>query len=196
MLRIAVCGAVPQNLLKEYMTLHPDVKIELFQTAADAALCAEMEGTFDGVILWDTVWQQGQDATKLKLFHALDCVCRMRVGCSQTVPITVRTKNGSVTLMAQDICYVEYANHTLYFHLTNNTVVQSVVMRTSFLQSVPLLFANEVFVRSHKAFLVNLAQVQKMTAHDFYMQCGRVVPIAQSNYAEIKRRYNYYLLNK
>ncbi len=196
MLRIAVCGAVPRTLPKEYTNLHPDVKIELFQTAADAALCAEMEGAFDGVILAGVMPSEEQDGAKIKFYHALDCICRMRVGCTQAVPITVRTKSGNVILSAQDICYVEYANHTLFFHTVDDSVVQSVMMRSSFSQSVPLLFANAGFVRPHKAFLVNLAHVQKLSAHDFYMQCDRVVPIAQSNYAEIKRRYHNFLLSK
>lgn len=54
---------------------------------------------------------------------------------------------------------------------------------------------DDVFVRAHNSYIVNLSKVKEMTKEGFVLLNGKVVPISQSHKNDVKRKYISYIIN-
>jgi DNA-binding LytR/AlgR family response regulator len=107
-------------------------------------------------------------------------------------PLTLTgTTNESVTLKLQDLLYIEaVGNYLKVCHLSDGRV-RTDMLRATMKQMDEALCRYPVIVRCHRAFLVNLSQVERVVAKSGTMQlvvrhCDDTIPVSRSNMAGVK----------
>ena len=101
------------------------------------------------------------------------------------------TTNESVTLQISQLLYIEaVGNYMKVIHLRNEQVCTDMLRATmklmeETLQDYPMI------VRCHRAFLVNLGQVEQIVSHSGSTQllikhCHESLPVSRSNMAQVK----------
>ena len=101
------------------------------------------------------------------------------------------TTNDSVTLQISSLLYIEaVGNYVKICHLQDDQV-QTDMLRTTSKQMEETLTAYPMIVRCHRAFLVNLGQVDQIVSHSGSTQlvmkhCHDAVPVSRSNMAQIR----------
>ena len=101
------------------------------------------------------------------------------------------TTNESVTLQISHLLYIEaVGNYMKVIHLCNGQVCTDMLRATmklmeETLQDYPMI------VRCHRAFLVNLGQVEQIVSHSGSTQllikhCHESIPVSRSNMAQVK----------
>lgn len=108
-------------------------------------------------------------------------------------PVTlVGSTSETVTLNISDILYIESdGNYQKVYYLVNGTV-RSQLIRSTSKQIEADLIDYGIIVRCHRAFLVNLMQVEEINSRDGSMKltmrhCHDFIPISRSNMARIKK---------
>lgn len=108
----------------------------------------------------------------------------------ETITLTGST-NESVTLKIAHLLYIEaVGNYVKVYHLHEGQVKADMLRATS-KQMEDELSAYPMIVRCHRAFLVNLAQVEQIISHSGTTQlqirnCHESLPVSRSNMAQIK----------
>lgn len=114
-------------------------------------------------------------------------------GISRPSPVIVLTgtTNETVRLQVSDLLYIEaVGNYVKVFHIRDGEIRNDMLRATSKqieeeLQDYPMI------VRSHRAFLVNLGQVERIVSKSGSMQllikhCHEYIPVSRSNMAQIR----------
>lgn len=108
-------------------------------------------------------------------------------------PLTLKgTTSDSITLQVSDLLYVEaVGNYVKVFHLRDGRVRTDMLRATS-KQIEEDLSAYPMIVRCHRAFLVNLGQVEQFVSKSGTMQliirhCHESLPVSRSNMSQIKK---------
>ena len=101
------------------------------------------------------------------------------------------TTNDSVTLQVVDLLYIEaVGNYVKVSHLRNEQV-RTDMLRTTMKQMEETLQDYPMIVRCHRAFLVNLGQVEQIISHSGSTQllinhCHESLPVSRSNMAQVR----------
>ena len=109
---------------------------------------------------------------------------------SEVITLT-GTTNEAVTLIVAHLLYIEaVGNYMKVFYLRNGDVRFDMLRATS-KQIEEKLHDYPMIVRCHRAFLVNLGQVEKIVSHSSSMQllikhCHDSIPVSRSNMSGIK----------
>ena len=111
------------------------------------------------------------------------------------------TTNESVTLQISHLLFIEaVGNYVKVSHLRNGQA-HTDMLRATMKQMEETLQDYPMIVRCHRAFLVNLGQVEQIISHSGSTQllikhCHESIPVSRSNMAQvraaIKREINYY----
>jgi DNA-binding LytR/AlgR family response regulator len=101
------------------------------------------------------------------------------------------TTNESVTLQISHLLYIEaVGNYVKVSHLRDGQV-HTDMLRATMKQMEETLLGYPMIVRCHRAFIVNLAQVEQITSHSGSTQllvkhCHESLPVSRSNMAQVK----------
>ena len=101
------------------------------------------------------------------------------------------TTNESVTLQISDLLYIEaVGNYVKVCHLREGQV-RTDMLRATMKQMEETFQPYPVIVRCHRAFLVNLGQVEQIISHSGSTQllvrhCHESLPVSRSNMAQVK----------
>ena len=101
------------------------------------------------------------------------------------------TTNESVTLQIFHLLYIEaVGNYVKVSHLRDN-LVHTDMLRSTMKQMEETLQGYPMIVRCHRAFLVNLGQVEQIVSHSGSTQllikhCHESLPVSRSNMAQVK----------
>ena len=101
------------------------------------------------------------------------------------------TTNETVTLQVSALLYIEaVGNYVKVYHLRDGAVRADMLRATS-KQIEEELRDYPMFVRCHRAFLVNLGQVEQIVSHSGTTQllinhCHEILPVSRSNMSQIK----------
>ena len=101
------------------------------------------------------------------------------------------TTNESVTLHLSHLLYIEaVGNYVKVCHL-NNEQIRTDMLRATMKQMEEALQGHPMIVRCHRAFLVNLGQVEQIISHSGSTQllikhCHESIPVSRSNMAQVK----------
>jgi len=115
---------------------------------------------------------------------------------SSESPITLEgSTNESVTLDIADLLYIEAVGNYVKVMQIHDGEVMTNVLRATMKQMVDTLQAYPMIVRCHRAFLVNLSQVEQISSHSHAMQLVMrhshdAIPVSRSNMAQIKEAVN------
>lgn len=110
--------------------------------------------------------------------------------CQSTIVLT-GTTNDTIKLQLQDVIYLEaVGNYVKVFQLQDG-VVKNEMIRSTLKQIEQQLSVCPMIVRCHRAFLVNLQQVERILSKSSSMQllmkhCNETIPVSRSNMAQIK----------
>ena len=101
------------------------------------------------------------------------------------------TTSDTIQLQISNLLYIEaVGNYVKVFHLHDGQV-QTDMLRATSKQIEDELQAYPMIVRCHRAFLVNLGQVEQIVSHSSSMQllikhCHESIPVSRSNMAQVK----------
>ena len=101
------------------------------------------------------------------------------------------TTNESVTLQISHLLYIEaVGNYVKVSHLHNDQV-RTDMLRATMKQMEETLQGYPMIVRCHRAFLVNLGQVEQIISHSGSTQllikhCHESLPVSRSNMAQVR----------
>ena len=101
------------------------------------------------------------------------------------------TTNESVTLQVSHLLYIEaVGNYVKVNHLCNGQV-RTDMLRATMKQTEETLRDYPMIVRCHRAFLVNLSQVEQIVSHSGSTQlliklCHESLPVSRSNMAQVR----------
>ena len=111
-------------------------------------------------------------------------------GCGETLTLT-GTTNESVTLQISHLLFIEaVGNYVKVCHLRDGKV-HTDMLRSTMKQMEETLQGFPMIVRCHRAFLVNLGQVEQIVSHSGSTQlqikhCRESLPVSRSNMAQVK----------
>lgn len=110
-----------------------------------------------------------------------------------TSSLILRCKNGITRIEARRLEYCEVIHRTLFIHLTNGKVLESVgSMDELYNQLLPF----GCFLRPHRSYVVNLEHIQNLSYRAITMSCMMEIPIPRGKYQEIKDAYLKYAFHK
>lgn len=125
---------------------------------------------------------------KEKLFSTLDMAVS-RVDISNERSISVKVKGGIQTLHLADILYIDYRNHVVSYHMSDEKIVSTPTLRIGFAEYLQVNHPGNDFVRCHESIAVNIAAVDKLTKTDITLRGGEQIPVAKSRYSEVMDAY-------
>ena len=114
-----------------------------------------------------------------------------REGAEESLLLLRGTTNESVTLQISHLLYIEaVGNYVKVSHLRDNRV-HADMLRATMKQMEETLQGYPMIVRCHRAFLVNLSQVEQIISHSGSTQlivkhCHESLPVSRSNMSTIK----------
>ena len=109
------------------------------------------------------------------------------------------TTNESVTLNIADLMYIEaVGNYMKVYQLCSDGTVRNDMIRATSKQMEDELSPYPMIVRCHRAFLVNLGQVEKIVSNSRAMQLlikhsHDSIPVSRSNWAQVKEAIKHNL---
>ena len=162
-----------------------------FQTLLIIAFCSFAIGLY-----WRFKFRSRYLAAELEEVRLLnEQLQRVRTAAEVAEPssevVLTGTTSESVTLSAHDLLYAEsIGNYVKVCHLRDSKVHNDMLRATS-AQTEESLKAYPMIVRCHRAFLVNLGQVERFISNDGNMQlvirhCNEQIPVSRSHASEIK----------
>ncbi len=109
---------------------------------------------------------------------------------SQELTLT-GTTNESVTLQISDLLFIEAVGNYVKVNHLREGQVHTDMLRVTMKQLEGTLLPYPMVVRCHRAFLVNLGQVEQITSHSGSTQllikhCHESLPVSRSNMAQVK----------
>ena len=114
-----------------------------------------------------------------------------REGLGEGLLTLTGTTNESVTLQIPHLLYIEaVGNYVKVSHLRNDQV-HTDMLRATMKQMEETLQGYPMIVRCHRAFLVNLGQVEQIISHSGSTQllikhCHESLPVSRSNMAQVR----------
>ena len=104
----------------------------------------------------------------------------------QSDSLILRCKSGITRVELRQLEYCEVIHRTLFFHLTSGKVLESV---GSLDELSKQLEPSGMFLRPHRAYLVNLDYIQNLSSHSITMSCLTEIPLPRGKYHEVKEAY-------
>ena len=101
------------------------------------------------------------------------------------------TTNESVTLQISHLLYIEAVGNYVKVNHLRNDQVHTDMLRATMKQMEETLQGYPMIVRCHRAFLVNLGQVEQIVSHSGSTQllikhCHEFLPVSRSNMAQVR----------
>ncbi len=125
-------------------------------------------------------------ASLASINYVLDKAMR-RLDNSGRAMFSLKTADGTISLSANDIMYVEVFDHNLIYHTTRGD--HNVRGR---LGDVASKLDPDKFVMCNRSFVVNLRHVSSVTA-DYLVIGGSRIPISKSHRKELMKRFSSFL---
>lgn len=109
---------------------------------------------------------------------------------AQGATIQIVAEGDPITVPLADIVFIEASNRRSVFHMSDGTTHAT----TTTIDALEKLLTSPQFLRSHRAFIVNLDHVVDIE-EDFVMDNGAHAYIRVKDYRKIKNAYDTYLFN-
>lgn len=151
-------------------------------------LAAELEETR---LLNEQLKKMQQEVTESKESENAQVVDSTSASVSSSSITLTGNTNDSVTLQIEDLLYIEaVGNYVKVCHLLDGQV-RTDMLRVTSKQMEDVLHDYPMIVRCHRAFLVNLRQVDQVVSHSGSMQLlmrhnHDSLPVSRSNMAQVK----------
>lgn len=100
--------------------------------------------------------------------------------------LILRCKDGITRIELRNLEYCEVIRHTLFIHLTNGKVLESIGSLEKLWSS---LEPYAEFVRPHRSYIVNLEHIQALSYRAITMTCQAEIPLPRGKFQELKDAY-------
>jgi DNA-binding LytR/AlgR family response regulator len=107
--------------------------------------------------------------------------------------VIIKQKGKLTRVQIHTIKYIEIINHTVYYHLNNNTVISCLSTIT---KSHDPILSDKRFIKCHKSFIVNMDYVISITSKEFMMDDNTQVPISRQILKQTKDIYLDFVFGK
>ena len=109
----------------------------------------------------------------------------------KATPVITGTTNESVTLQVPHLLYIEAVGNYVKVNHLRDGQVHTDMLRATMKQTEETLHDYPMIVRCHRAFLVNLSQVDQIVSHSGSTQllikhCHESLPVSRSNMAQVR----------
>jgi DNA-binding LytR/AlgR family response regulator len=153
-----------ENIKIAFLTSSPEFAVESYSVEAFAYLL--------------------KPAVEDNLFPILDKL--FRAAQKPEEGLRVKFQNGFAKLQFSRLAYVEIINRTLCFHLTDGSVRELVAPLSDYEEA---LLHRAEFVRVHRAYIVNLWQVQELSPARILTYTSGAVPVSRRLYPQVRKAY-------
>ena len=126
--------------------------------------------------------------TEARFVEMLDRLLLGRRGPAFAVP----AREGLVRVPYRAIEYVECADHVLYFHLADGSLVASTTLRVPLKTALADLLASPRFYQPHRSYVVNLEHLARITTTDLVMLNGEMIPLSKYRRKSFMEAYAQY----
>lgn len=127
-------------------------------------------------------------ATKESLFPILDKLFYDMQNPEDS--LMVKFQSGIASLLFSKIAYVEVLNKKLYFHLVDSSTRELVASLSNFEE---ILLSRSEFIKVHRAFIVNMWQIQELYQASIITHMGKTIPVSRRLYPQVKETYMKHL---
>lgn len=103
--------------------------------------------------------------------------------------IILQCKTGVTRIELRRLEYCEVLHRTLFFHLHNGQVLESIGSLDALCQQLSVC---ENFLRPHRSYLINLDYVQSLTPRAITLSCLAEIPLPRGKYQQVKDAYLEY----
>ena len=100
--------------------------------------------------------------------------------------LTVRSEGVLVRLPFSQLSYVEVMGKHLFFHMTDDSVHEVVGALKEYEGA---LLARPEFMRTHRSYIVNMLQAEKLSPAGVVTFSGRSVPVSRLLYNQLQKDY-------
>lgn len=100
--------------------------------------------------------------------------------------LTANTAAGLRVLRYREIEYLECTHHVVHFHLTSGEDVATLSLRVPFSTVARPLLEDGRFLQPHRSYVVNLAEVELLTAGELRMRSGARIPIPRGKEGPVR----------
>ena len=107
-------------------------------------------------------------------------------------PLLLRQAGSMQVVPLQQILYIEVFSHQLQVHTLAGQVLSASGTLTQIQQEAP----DGQFLRCHKSYLVNLANVEGIRRYQIQLAGGLCVPTSKKNYNQVRRSVLEYFANR
>ena len=105
------------------------------------------------------------------------------------------TPDGRIPIIHKDIIFIEYVNHVMHFQ-TLNKLITSKYIRIPFSSALAEILKNSSFIQPHRAYIINMQHVKKMSKRFFKMSKTYEIPISKNRLEAITSQYMKYVLGE
>lgn len=118
----------------------------------------------------------------------LDCIHRLSP--ENNPSLLLKSKEGIHRISICELVCVESFNHNQVCTLSDGSMLETSATLSELMEELKNF---SVFVRPHRAYIVNMDFIRRLTARELLLTDGKRIPISQSRYGEIKNSYFTYM---
>lgn len=118
----------------------------------------------------------------------LDCI--RRLSAENKSSLVLKAKNSLYRVPVSDLVCVESFNHNQVCTLADGSTLETSVTLTELMET---LKDEPAFVRPHRAYIINMDFIRRLTAHELFLTNDERIPVSQSEYGRLKNAYFAYM---
>lgn len=118
----------------------------------------------------------------------LDCIHRLSPESNPAVML--KLKDGLQRVPIHELVYIESFNHNQVCTLSDGSALETAVTLSELMEE---LKEYPEFIRPHRAYIVNMEFIRKLTSYELLLTNGKRIPVPQSGYRKLKNTYLTYM---
>lgn len=175
LLDIIMPGENGMNIARKIRKNNSEIKI-IFLTSSPEYAVESYEVKADNYLL--------KPVPKEKFFSAIDN-CLETLDEKQDSGFIIHTgANGYTRILYCKLMYGEAMRKSVNLHLTDHTVISSVM---TFTELTNILDASPDFIKPHRSYIVNMHHIKNVTKTEIIMTNGDLIPIPKNHYTEVSK---------
>ena len=120
----------------------------------------------------------------------LDCIHRLLP--TKNPSIILKSKTGLHRIPVYELVCIESFNHNQIVTLSDGSSLET---SATLVELMEVLKDHPSFVRPHRAYIVNMDFIRKLSTRELLLTNGKSIPISQNRYKELKNSYFSYMIH-
>ncbi len=141
---------------------------------------------------YDSLLYIEKPVTQKKINHTLTLAAALRDKL-EAETLTVSTDGGRLDIRYNDLYYIEVMNQRCILQMRGGRKVVSTTKAS--INDLEKMLPKPRFIRTHRAYIVNMDKIQRFNGTDFVMKGGGIAYITQKERRRIKAAYDSWLIS-